>query len=220
MKQIFPKCYSLLLMGPPGVGKHEFCLDLANYYLKNNEPVIYVTTEHSPAEIEERAKRLSMDFSSFDSLYYVDIYSWSLSKKERLEKKNVQRIQNPENLTEIILRIEETMAKLKKQTRIIFHSISPLFLHNDEKDVIKFIQVLTSRVKDGKNFVLYTLQEGVHAPSTLSTLRYFVEGVLEMRFFEEGDRLLPQIRAHHLKDIPFSPEWKNVYISETGVRVE
>jgi len=220
MKHIFPKNYSLLLAGPPGVGKYEFCLDLAYHYLSSNEPVIYITTEHSPAEIEERAAHLGMDLSAFDSLHYVDIYSWSLSKKEKAERKNVQRIENPENLNEVILRVEELMAKHRKQVRIVFHSVSPLFLHNEERDVIKFIQVLNSRVKDGKNFIIYALQEGVHAPSTISTLRYFVDGTLEMRFYEEGYNVVTQIRALHLRDISFSPEWKNVYITEKGVKIE
>ena len=36
MKEIFPDYYSVLLYGPPGVGKSEYIFDLVEYYLKHN----------------------------------------------------------------------------------------------------------------------------------------------------------------------------------------
>jgi KaiC/GvpD/RAD55 family RecA-like ATPase len=46
MKEIFPENYSLLLTGPPGVGKQYFCIDMANYYLEKGDNVVFLTEGH------------------------------------------------------------------------------------------------------------------------------------------------------------------------------
>lgn len=220
MYKIFPKQYAALLAGPPGVGKFEFCLNLACNYANTGERVVYITTEHSPKEIKQKAEKFGLKKEAENSFYVIDIYSWSLGKKYEKES-NIIRIHNPANLNEILLKIGEISNETNKgNTRLIFHSISPLFLHNEEKDVIKFIQVLTTREKENNNFILYAIQNGVHAPSTVSTLKYLVDGYLEMRFHEEGDKIVSQIRAYYLKKVAFSPIWRTVYINENGLKIE
>jgi KaiC/GvpD/RAD55 family RecA-like ATPase len=64
MKEIFPENYSLLLTGPPGVGKQYFCIDMANYYLEKGDNVVFLTTESSPEDIEKRGKDIGIDLQA------------------------------------------------------------------------------------------------------------------------------------------------------------
>jgi len=222
MKEIFPEKYSVLLTGPPGVGKQYFSIDMAYHYLKKGEKVVILTTENSPDEIGKRAADIGLDLSSFkDSLYYLDSYSWSLrqSPAEKRSVKNVVRISSPESLNEIIVKVERIMGMFGGKIRLIVHSLSPLFLHNDDKDVIKFLQLLVTRVKEDESFILAALQEGVHSPSTVNTLRYLMDGALEMRF-NEGEQLVRQIRAHHLKDLDLESRWKIFTIGRDGFIIQ
>lgn len=210
MKELFPERYSLLLTGPPGVGKQLFCIDMANHYLEKGEKVIFLTSESSPEEIQKRAQDLGYALPEHkENLYYVDCYSWSLRQGTQSKEadQKVVKISSPESLNEIIVKIERIMGIFGSRIRLIIHSLSPFFLHNEDKEVIKFVQLLETRIKEEGSFIITALQEGVHSPSTVNTLKYLMDGTIEMRFYE-GENLERQIRAHHLKDLPGNPAWK------------
>ena len=221
MKEIFPEKYYVILTGPPGIGKEYYCIDLANYYLSKGENVLYLTTEGSPEEIENRGADIGVDLSAYSkNLYYIDCYSWSLRQgKTAPQKRNIVKISSPESLNEIIVKMERIMGIFGTKVRVITHSLSPFFLHNEDKEVVKFIQLLISRVKEEGSFVLTTLQEGVHSPATTNTLRYLMDGTIEMRF-REGESLERQIRAHHLKNVSFDSKWKSFRIDKQGFKIE
>jgi KaiC/GvpD/RAD55 family RecA-like ATPase len=222
MKGIFPEKYSVLLTGPPGVGKQGYSLDLANHYLMSGEKVIFLTTESSPEDIEKRGADIGVDFSPYtNNLYFVDAYSWSLRQPppSKTSNRNVIKISSPESLNEIIVKVERIMGIFGDKVRLIIHSLSPFFLHNEDKDVIKFVQLLVTRVKEDDSFVLAAIQEGVHSPSTVNTLNYLMDGAIEMRF-HEAESLERQIRAHHLKDLPAATKWRSFTIDKAGFKIK
>jgi KaiC/GvpD/RAD55 family RecA-like ATPase len=222
MKEFFPEKYSVLLTGAPGVGKQYFCIDMANYYLEKGEKVVFLTTESSPDDIEKRGTDIGVDLGSFaEDLYYVDAYSWSLrqTQSNSAHKRNIIRISSPESLNEIIVKIERIMGFFDGKLRLITHSLSPFFLHNEDKEVVKFAQLLVSRIKEEGSFAFATLQEGVHSPSTVNTLSYLMDGKIEMRFFE-GEKLEQQIRAHHLKDLDVDTRWAPFTIDKSGFKIK
>lgn len=214
MKEKFPEKYAILLLGPPGVGKFEYCLDLIGYYLKLGESVIYITTERSPGEVKERANAIGLDLAPYEGkdLIFIDAYSWSVGARyeEGLS------IDNPSNLNEININIKKAVARLPPPRRIIFDSLSPLFLHNPPEVVTKFFQVLTSRTKAEYGFVLCTLQDGVHDPRIVNTLIYLVDGFIQMEY---GDKLIRKLRVHHLRGIPVDPGWVKFEITEKGFKI-
>lgn len=204
MKEKFPENYTLLLSGPPGVGKFEYCLDLVSYYLQKGENVIYITTEQSPDDIKARAKKIVLNLDEYEGrkLIFIDCFSWSVGEKYE----GSFSIDNPANLNEISISLDKAVKKLGKPVRIFFDSISPLFLHNPQSAMSKFFQVLSSRVKSDYGFILYTLQDGVHEPQLVNTLVYLVDGFIQMEF-GEGERLERKLRIHHLRGIPSDPSW-------------
>lgn len=205
MKEKLPKNYTVLVAGPPGVGKFEYCLDMIGYYLEKGEKIIYLTTEQSPIDIKSRAKNTGLNLEEYEgkNLIFIDCFSWSVSEKYE----GGFAIDNPANLNEISINLDKAVKKLGKPVRIYFDSISPLFLHNPQSAMTKFFQVLSSRIKSDYGFILYTLQDGVHEPLLVNTLVYLVDGFIQMEFREEGEQLERKMRIHHLRGIPSDQNW-------------
>lgn len=216
MKDKFPSNYAVLLSGPPGVGKFEYCLDLSKYYLTRGEKIVYITTERSPWEVKERGKSVGFDFSGYEgkSLLFIDGYSWSVGRKY---DKGLS-IDNPSNLNEMNVYIKKAVDTLSPPVRLIFDSVSPLFLHNPPGAVTKFFQVLTSRVKAEYGFILITMQEGVHDPQIVNTLKYLADGFIQMDF-EEGKELIRKLRVHYLKGVPSNSGWIRFDLTEKGFKI-
>lgn len=210
----FPQNYSALLSGPPGVGKFEYCLNLIKGWLEGGEKIVYLTSERSPDEIKSLAETygLSLDEYENKNLVFIDCYSWSTGGKY---EKGFS-IENAANLNEINITLEKVMQELEGPVRIVFDSLSPLFLYNDVQIMTKFFHFLTSSAKTKYGFIIYTLQEGVHDPKIRNTLIYLVDGYLEMQFGEDSDVLVRKLRVHHLKGKSTDTSWKNFKIGDKG----
>lgn len=211
----FPQNYSVLLSGPPGVGKFEYCLNQVKKWLGDGERVVYLTTERGPDEVKAQAGKLGLDLEGYEnnsSLVFVDCYSWSIGGSYD----KGYSIGNAANVNEINITLEKVMEKLASPVRIVFDSLSPLFLYNDIQTMTKFFHFLTSSVKTKYGFVIYNLQEGVHDPTIRNTLIYLVDGYLEMQFGEDSDTLTRKLRVHHMKGMPTDTSWKSFKLSETG----
>lgn len=217
MQEKFPEKYTILLLGPPGVGKFEYCLNLTKYYLEVGDSVIYITTERSPTEVKERAEAIDHSLEDYegDRLIFVDAYSWSVGKKYEAG----YSIENPSNLNELNINIRKAVEHLKTRRRLTFDSLSPLFLHNPSESVTKFFQVLTSRTKTEYGSLLCTLQDGVHNPRIVNTLIYLVDGLIEMKY-QEGEKLKRKMRIHHLRGVQVDQKWMVFDITDKGFRLE
>ncbi len=215
MRIPFPKNYTALISGPPGVGKHEYCLDLMKYYLKNGESVVYITTERSPQEIKEKLKETGFDLDVYEAskFIFIDVYSYSTGAKYD----RGFHVDNPANLNLINIHLANAASMLGKPMRIFFDSLSSMFLHAPVGEIRKFVGTLSSRAKSEYGFVLYTLQEGMHDEQTMMALRSMMDAVLEMTF-EEGPPLKRKFRAHHAKGIKTEPTWY-IFQIERGFEV-
>jgi KaiC/GvpD/RAD55 family RecA-like ATPase len=209
----FPQNYTSLLVGPPGIGKYEYCLELIKSYLENGEKVIFVTTEKSPEEIKARAQTEGLDIGAHEgeSFIFIDIYSYSSGTKY---EKGLH-VDNPADVNLISINVTKAVEKLGKPVRIFFDSLSTLFLHASENEIKKFFGTMCSRTKTDYGFILYTLQDEMHAEQTVITLKHLVDAVLEMKF-EEGPPLKRQFRVHHAKGLKVAPVWQTFEITDTG----
>ncbi|MEE8403383.1 MAG: RAD55 family ATPase, partial [Candidatus Hydrothermarchaeaceae archaeon] len=200
--QEFPEKYTAILTGPPGVGKHVYILDLVKASLEKGESVTYITTERSPNEIKEIAKKAGLDLDKYEGSKFIFIDLYSYSTGERYD--NGFSIDNPANLNLITVNLTKAADIVGKPMRVFFDSLSTLFLHAPEPEIKKFFGVLSSRVKTDYGFIIYTLQDEMHNEQTVIALKHMVEGVLEMRF-DEGPPLKNLFRVHHAKGMETKP---------------
>ncbi|MEE9593782.1 MAG: tetratricopeptide repeat protein, partial [Candidatus Hydrothermarchaeales archaeon] len=202
MKIPFPKNYTALISGPPGVGKFEYCLSLVKDYLKKGENVVYITTERSPQEIKDKLREDGFDADAYEGsqFLFIDIYSYSSGTKY---DKGLN-VDNPANLNLINIHLATAAQTIGKPVRVFFDSLSTLFLHAPVGEIKKFVGVLSSRAKTEFGFVLYTMQEGQHDEQTAMALRAMSDAVLETEF-EEGPPLKRKFRVHHAKGMKTTP---------------
>ncbi len=214
----FPSNYSVLLSGPPGVGKFEYCLYLVKNWLEKGEKVVYLTSERSPDEIKSMAKNFGFSLDEYEDkeLVFIDCYSWSFGKKYE----RGFSIENAANINEINITLEKAIYKEEESVKIVFDSLSPLFLYNETQVMTKFFQFLTSKTKADYGLIIYTMQEGVHDPQIRNTLIYLVDGYLEMQFDEGSGGLDRKLRIHHMKGIKADTSWKKFKTGEKGFEME
>ena len=201
-----PENYSLLIYGPPGVGKYEFCLTLLD---KIKDKAIFITTEISHEKILK-------DFGkNSKNIFIIDGYSWIIEEKIKVSKDNILYLSDLYYLDKILYAIEEGVKFLEAtKVAVVLHSVSTLFLYNDESNVLKFLHKLILKIKDIYGRIILTMQEFVHKPQIYYTLMSFCDGVIHLRF-EEKDfetkrymkiRFLKGVKEYPLKDIEYKIE--------------
>ncbi|OGS48470.1 MAG: hypothetical protein A3K68_07995 [Euryarchaeota archaeon RBG_16_68_13] len=207
MQEKLPSHYSILLAGPPGVGKFEYTLTQVRETLRAGERVVFVTLDLHPNEIRTRAKALHLELDAAEgkSFAFVDCYSATAAERpEANPAKKTYSVSSFSNLEGIGMAVSKAAQDLGTPVRIYFYTISTLFLHNSTQAIAKFFQIVTSRVKTNMGFIMYAVQEGVHETMTMNLLRSLVDGVVEMRFTDRMDR---EVRNHHMRGLVVDPAW-------------
>lgn len=192
-----PEGSCILLVGPPRAGKTIFCESLANNFLRNNMGCLYVAVDRSPANIRAGFERLGTNAQKMESekrLAFVDGYNWLTGKSDEMF-----HIENLANLSEMFIMIERASTYLNGRLLLIFDSVSPLPIHNPEIDVIKFLQLLTARLRNWQGTGIYILQAGVHNEKFLNSLAFLVDGVFEMKMEEERGAIKRYFRIGNLR---------------------
>jgi KaiC/GvpD/RAD55 family RecA-like ATPase len=197
----FPMGTSILLRGPPGSGKTEFLLDLANRWLLNREKVLYVAVSTSGEEILSRLTARTDREMLAGRLVIIDCYRNNPSDSgDRL----VVNINGLSHLESITLAISTAVDGLGSPVRIIFDGLSTLFLHNAPQTMAKFFQVLSTRSKGEFGFILSSVVEGMHESVTMNTLMSLADGVIEL---EVNSSMARFIRVRYLKGRESNPIW-------------
>src|SRR5438445_751519 len=200
MEDRFPTNYSILLTGPPGVGKFEYLVDRVRDDLRRGERVVFVTLDLHPSEMRARAKALHLDLDTVEgkSFVFVDCYSATSSERppETTAGKKTFLVSSFSNLEGIGMAMSKAGQEIGTPVRIYFYTVSTLFLHNSPQAIAKFFQIVTSRAKTNLGFILYSVHEGVHEPMTMNLLRSLVD--VEAT---SSQLLLPSHEKYHIDDI-------------------
>src|SRR2546425_10242821 len=220
MEDRFPTNYSILLSGPPGVGKFEYLVERVRDDLRKGERVVFVTLDLHPNEIRSRAKALHLELEAVEgkSFVFVDCYSATSSERpETTAGKKTFLVSSFSNLEGIGVAMSKAAQELGTPVRIYFYTVSTLFLHNSPQAIAKFFQIVTARVKSNLGFILYAVPEGVHKPMTNKLLLSLVDGVMEMRF---TDTMGPEMRVHNMRGYQVEAAWHPfVQLPEAVVRL-
>lgn len=208
MEDRFPTNSSILLSGPPGVGKFEYLVARIREDLRLGERVVFVSLDLHPNEVRARAKALRVDLEPHEGKSFVFVDCYSATSSDRPESpagKKTFLVSSFSNLEGIGMAMSKAGQELGAPVRIYFYTISTLFLHNSTQAIAKFFQIVASRTKTNLGSILYAVQEGVHEPLTMNLLRSLVDGVVEMRFTDTMDRA---IRIHHMRGYRVDAAWR------------
>ena len=209
---------SILLIGPTGVGKTIFCKHFLFSGLKNNEKCIYVTTSETPEEIEVSMKSFGLDIEPYketEMVRIIDACSWKLGRGS-VSKYAVDGQQN--YLTSLSIIIKKVRSNLKN-VRLIFDSVSELTALANQDAVLKFLQVLTARIRLNGGKAIFTVASGAHDEHSINLLRLIFDGILEMKLDDSGKEIKRLLRIFSLKGIRHKTSWTPFNITDKGIEL-
>jgi circadian clock protein KaiC len=201
----YPDRSTILVIGPPGIGKEALGYWFTHSGLVQNDFCLY-NTRLSTREVLQDVKAFNVDFAQKVPFWFSndggqikfdinDLASLSYNIKEVLKKNADRRI------------------------RVVSDVVSSLLMLNQPETIYKFLTQLFSDVKQYDSVVLATLEEGMHPPNVIAAMQQLFDGVIELKLYEEGLRVLPLLRIRKMRGVPPQPGYYNFSFSKNGMEV-
>lgn len=192
---------NMVLLGPPGAGKTSFSESLLCECMARGVGGLYITLDHSPAELRARLKDGHSPAGSKPSLEFVDGYSWRTGgSTERFFVANLF------NLSDLSVRIFLAANEMTGRIFFILDSVTTLLTYSSEAEVTRFLDVNMARMRRNANAGVYIVEEGIHSAAFYNSLRHIADAVLEMRI-EDEDEIRRYIRVHTFRGANPSSRW-------------
>jgi circadian clock protein KaiC len=201
----YPDRSTILVIGPPGIGKEALGYWFTHSGLVQNDFCLY-TTRLSTREVLQDVKAFNIDFSQRVPFWFAtqggqikfdvnDLASLSYNIKDILKKNSDRRI------------------------RVVTDVLSSLLMLNQPDTIYKFLTQLFADVKQYDSVVLAILEEGMHPPNVLAAMQQLFDGVVELRLYEEGLRVLPLLRVRKMRGVPPQPGYYNFSFTKSGMEI-
>ena len=102
------------------------------------------------------------------------------------DTENIKRASSPVDLTGIGVKIsqflEDFLVKKKVgRIRLCINSLSTILMYSNLQTVFRFLHVFTGRVKAAGGFGLYVVEDEMHDPQTIATLKQLFDGMIEIK---------------------------------------
>jgi len=107
----------------------------------------------------------------------------------------------------------------ERRIRVVSDVLSSILMLNQPEIIYKFLTQLFADVKQYDSVVLATLEEGMHPPNVLAAMQQLFDGVIELRLYEEGLRVIPLLRIRKMRGVPPQPGYYNFSFTRNGMEV-
>lgn len=91
---------------------------------------------------------------------------------------------------------------------------------NQPETIYKFLDQLLADFKQYDAVLLATLEEGMHKQEVLAAMQQLFDGVVELRLYEEGLRVLPLLRIRKMRGVPPLPGYFDFSFARSGLEVK
>lgn len=205
-----PYSGSILLQGPPKVGKSMFCRNFVRRSWILGRPLVYVTTDEEPDQL--RGELVSM-VGKKDDVRIVDCYTWRLG----VEAKEGTFAASPADLSDLSRTMQKAMGDLDRPS-VVVDSISSIALDAGEDSTLKYLRLLIPRIRTKRSFGLFTVSEGLHSPTFLNALRAIFDSIVEMKIGEGPHGVERLVRVFAAKaESPMGGGWTTFKVTEKGI---
>ena len=200
----YPDRSSILVIGPPGIGKEVLGYWFVRSGLVQGDYVLYAT--HRPASDVLRdmkgvgisTERVPEWISSTGSPIKCDLKdatSISFNIKEAAHRNNDRRV------------------------RVATDVLSPLLVLNSVESMYSYWSQLLSNLKQQDSVVLALAEDGMHPPNILTTMEQLFDGVIEMKLYEQGIAITPLLRVKKMLGLPPLHGYFRFSVSKSAMEV-
>jgi circadian clock protein KaiC len=201
----YPDKSTILVVGPPGIGKEALGYWFTHSGLVQNDFCLYAT-RLSAREVLHDVRAFGIDFSQ-------RVPFWFSSDGGEV-KFNINDLANLSfNIKEIIKKNSD------RRIRIVTDVTSSLLMLNPPDTIYKFLSQLFDDQKQYDSVLLATLEEGMHPPNILAAMQQLFDGVIELKLYEEGLRVLPLLRIRKMRGVPPQPGYYNFSFTKSGMEL-
>ena len=188
----------ILLSGPPGAGKSTFCHQVVLNSLAIDRPVIFVTTEHRPAQVLNGLRERGLGGPGPGALCFVDAFSQTVgvAVPERPDTIHANCM-DLNSITIATTRLQERMGQ--KGILLAFDSLtSPYLLSGAE--VIRFTRLFLSKFAAEGNSVIALIDEGCSRAEDLVAMMSIADGIIKMEI-KDGSRIMDVVKHPKVEPI-------------------
>lgn len=201
----YPDRSTVLVVGPPGIGKEALGYWFTQSGLTQGDFCLYVT-RLSVKEVLQDEKGFGIDTQQ-------KVPFWFASEGGQVKY-------DVNDLAGISHNIKEVLKQnAGRRIRIVTDVLSSLLMLNTPETVYRFLTQLFADVKQYDAVLLATLEEGMHQPQVLAAMEQLFDGVVEMRLYEEGLRVMPLLRIRKMRGVPPQPGYFNFSLTKNGMEV-
>ena len=201
----YPDKSTILVVGPPGIGKEALGYWFIHSGLVQGDFCLYVT-RLSVKEVLQDEKGFGVDTQRKVPLWFAS--------------DGGQVKYDVNYLVGLSYNIKETLKQnAGRRVRIVVDAVSSLLMLNAPDTIYRFLTQLFADVKQYDAVLLATLEEGMHKPEVLAAMQQLFDGGVEMRLYEEGLRVLPLLRVRKMRGVPPQPGYFNFSLTRNGMEV-
>ena len=201
----YPDRSTVLVVGPPGIGKEALGYWFTQSGLTQGDFCLYVT-RLSVKEVLQDEKGFGIDTTQRVPLWFAG--------------DGGQIKYDVNDLAALSYNIKETLKQnADRRIRVVTDVLSSLLMLNPPETVYRFLSQLFADVKQYNAVLLATLEEGMHQPQVLAAMQQLFDGVVEMRLYEEGLRVLPLLRIRKMRGVPPQPGYFSFALTKNGMEV-
>jgi len=201
----YPDKSAVLVVGPPGIGKEALGYWFTQSGLVQGDFCLYVT-RLPVREVLQDVKGFGIDMGQKVPLWLAgeggqikydvnDLASLSFNIKDVLKQNGQRRI------------------------RVVTDVLSSILMLNESDTVYKFLSQLLAEVKQYDAVILATIEEGMHRPEVLAAMQQLFDGVVEMKLYEEGLKVIPLLRIRKMRGVPPQPGYYNFSLTPRGMEL-
>ena len=178
--QEIPSRNLILLIGPPGSGKSSFCQQAVLGNIESR-PVIYVTTESSPSNIEDSLRQKGLGKTAPHILGFVDAFHETVGLPSIERPNSIDA--SSEDLTSLGIAISKLRENVGEAVLLVFDSLTPPYLLSGP-EIVRFMRMTLLRFAAEGNAVLACIDEGCGKPEDLVAMMSTADGIVKIELMD------------------------------------
>lgn len=204
-----------LLLGPPYSSKYTLAWNFVANSIKENIPVIVITTDKDIREITYEINNIYDKVEEAEEeglLIFIDVYSRSIGSQS--PSKHAVVIDNLINVSSLLKAVDSAAAKIREKYpyyRLLFSSLTSYVNELDEKVLMKFVQQFVQKRKSENCVSFNILESGLFEKKLIEAISYLMDGSITFR--TEGAKGFLKVEGLGQAR---SREWVEIYPMETS----